>query len=185
MIKDVLDQTREEMEKAVESLQNELASLRTGRASTALVEKLTVECYGAKSTLQQVAVISVPEPQLIVIRPFDPGTLADISRGIMQSDLGITPNNDGKLIRLQIPALTEDRRKELAKNVSSRTEDGKVSIRNHRRDSLELLRELEKDKDISEDEFYTGRDELQKITDQFIEKIDELGKAKADEVMSL
>lgn len=185
MIKDVLDQAREEMERSVEALRNDLASLRTGRASTALVDKLMVECYGAKSTLQQVAVISVPEPQLIVIRPFDPGTLADIERGIMQSDLGITPNNDGKLIRLQIPALTEERRKDLAKNVSSRTEDAKVSVRNHRRDSLELLRELEKDKDISEDEFYTGRDELQKITDQYIEQVEEIGKAKADEVMSI
>ena len=185
MIQDVLDGAKEEMEKSIKALKDDLAGISTGRASTALVDKIPVECYGETSNLQQVAVISVPEPQLIVVRPFDPGTIKDIERGLMQSDLGITPSNDGKLIRLPIPALTEERRKELTKNVGKRMEDGKVSVRNHRRDSLELLRALEKDKDISEDEFHQGRDDLQKLTDEYVQQVDTIGKAKSEELMSI
>jgi ribosome recycling factor len=185
MIDEVLEQVQEDMDKAIEALRNDLASIRTGRASTSLVDKLTIEIYGSPMTLQQLAVISVPEPQMIIVRPFDPSTIKDIERGILQSNLGITPNNDGKLIRLVIPPLTEERRKDLAKQVHSRVEEGKVSVRNHRRDGLELLRELEKDKEISEDDFYRGRDELQKLTDEFVEKSDEIGKAKEEEIMSI
>lgn len=185
MINEVLDETRVEMDKAVEALRNDLAAIRTGRASTALVEKLPVSYYGTPTPLQQLAAISVPEPQLIVIRPFDPAAIKDIERGILKSNIGITPNNDGKIIRLAIPPLTEERRKELAKTVHTRVEGGRVSIRNHRRDGLEYLRELQKEKEISEDEFYTGRDDLQKLTDEFITKIDKIGKAKEEEIMSI
>ncbi|NIP27901.1 MAG: ribosome recycling factor, partial [Phycisphaerae bacterium] len=146
MINEVLGQAREEMEKAIDSLHHDLASIRTGRASTTLVEKIPISYYGTPTPLQQMAVISVPEAQLIVIRPFDPTAIKEIEKGILQSDLGITPNNDGKVIRLAIPPLTEERRKALAKNVQSRIEDGRVSIRNHRRDALEDFRELEKEK---------------------------------------
>ena len=184
-IKEALDQTRLDMEKSLESLRHDLASIRTGRASTALVDKLPIESYGTTMALQQMAVISIPEPQLIVIRPFDPSSLKDIERGIMQANLGITPNNDGKIIRLAIPALTEERRRELAKSVGTRIEDGKVSVRNQRRDGLEYLRELEKEKMISEDMFYQGRDELQKLTDEFIAKIDQAGQEKETEIMSI
>ena len=184
-IDEVLDQARGDMKKSVEALQGDLNAVRTGRASTALVEKLPIEYYGSPTPLQQMAVISVPEPQLIMIRPFDPSAIKDIERGIMQSDLGITPNNDGKVIRLQIPPLTEERRKSLAKSVSQRVEDGKVSVRNHRRENLDYLRELEKEKEISEDDFYWGRDELQKITDEFVQQADAIGKAKAEEIMSI
>jgi ribosome recycling factor len=185
MINEVLGQAREEMEKAIDALHHDLASIRTGRASTALVEKIPISYYGTPTPLQQMAVISVPEAQLIVIRPFDPTAIKDIEKGILQSDLGITPNNDGKVIRLAIPPLTEERRKALAKNVHARIEDGRVSIRNHRRDALEDLRELEKEKLISEDDFYRGRDELQELTDEFIKKAEEIGKAKEEEIMSI
>jgi ribosome recycling factor len=185
MINEVLGQAREEMEKAIEALRHDLASIRTGRASTALVEKIPISYYGTPTPLQQMAVISVPEAQLIVIRPFDPTAIKDIEKGLLQSDLGITPNNDGKVIRLAIPPLTEERRKSLAKNVQARIEDGRVSIRNHRRDALADLRELEKEKMISEDDFYRGRDELQELTDEFIKKAEEIGKAKEEEIMSI
>ena len=185
MIKEVLSQAREGMDKSLEALRNDLASIRTGRASTGLVEKLMVNYYGTPTPLQQLAVISVPEAQLIVIRPFDPGSLKDVERGIMQSDLGIMPNNDGKVIRLQIPPLTEERRRDLAKTVHSRIEECRVSVRNQRRDALEYLRDLEKEKMISEDDFYTGRDEVQKLTDDYVEKAGEIGAAKEQEIMSI
>jgi len=185
VLNEVLEQTREEMNKSIESLRHDLASIRTGRASTALVEKIPVSCYGTPTPLQQAAVISVPEAQLIVIRPFDPSTLKEIERGILQSDLGITPNNDGKIIRLQIPPLTAERRKSLAKSVHTRVEEGRVAIRNHRRDALADLREFEKEKLISEDDFYRGRDELQELTDEFIRKAEEIGKGKEEEIRSI
>jgi ribosome recycling factor len=185
MIKEVLSQAREGMDKSLESLRNDLAAIRTGRASTGLVEKLMVTYYGTPTPLQQLAVISVPEAQLIVIRPFDPGSIKDVERGIMQSDLGIMPNNDGKVIRLQIPPLTEERRRDLAKTVHSRVEECRVSVRNQRRDALEYLRDLEKEKMISEDDFYTGRDEVQKLTDDYVEKAGGIGAAKEQEIMSI
>ncbi|MEM7028637.1 MAG: ribosome recycling factor [Chloroflexota bacterium] len=185
MIDMVLDTAKDDMERSVEALQNDLATISTGRASTGLVDKIQVECYGQTSNLQQVAVISVPEPQMIVVRPFDPGTITDIERSLMKSDLGITPSNDGKIIRLPIPPLTEDRRKELTKQVSKRMEDGKVSVRQQRRNGMDDLKQLEKDKDISEDEYHEGSDKLQKLTDEYIEKVTAIGKAKSDELMSI
>ncbi len=185
MIKEVLNSAKAAMEKTAEALSAELGSIRTGRASTTLVEKIRVDYYGTPTPMQQLALISVPEAQLITIRPFDPGAIRDIERALLQSDLGITPNNDGKLIRLQIPPLTEERRKELAKQVHARVEDARVSVRNHRREALEDLRELEKEKMISEDDFYGAKDDLQKLTDEYVKKMGELGKAKEDEIMSI
>lgn len=185
MIKEVLNEAKAAMEKSTEVLNNELGRIRTGRASTSLVEKLRVDYYGTPTPLQQLALISVPEAQLITIRPFDPGALKDIERAILQSDLGITPNNDGKLIRLQVPALTEERRKELAKQVHARVEEARVAIRNLRRDALEDLREMEKEKMISEDDFYSAKEDLQKLTDEYVKKAGEIGQAKEAEIMSI
>jgi ribosome recycling factor len=185
MIDDVLDELRQRMEKSVEALHEDLLSIRTSRASPALVEKLPVEYYGTMTSLNQMASIAVPEPRLLVIRPWDPSALGDIERAILKSDLGLTPMNDGKLIRLNVPRLTEERRRELVKVVSKRVEEARVAIRNLRRDALKDLQDFEKEKMISEDDFYRGKDEVQKLTDEFIEKIDEMGQRKEEEVMEI
>ncbi len=185
MIKEVLNETKAEMEKSAESLSNDLGSIRTGRASSSLVDKIRVEYYGTPTPMQQLALISVPEAQLITIRPFDPGAIKDIERALLQSDLGITPNNDGKLIRLQIPPLTEERRKTLAKTVHNRVEEARISVRNHRRDALDTLKDMEKEKMISEDDYYSAKDKIQKLTDDFIAKVGEIGQTKEDEIMSI
>jgi ribosome recycling factor len=173
------------MRKSVDALQDDLMSIRTGRASPALVEKLPVEYYGTITPLNQMASIAAPEPRLLVIRPWDPSALADIERAILKSDLGLTPMNDGKLIRLSIPRLTEERRRELVKVVSKRVEEARIAIRNLRRDALQDLREFEKEKMISEDDFYRGKDEVQDLTDEFIKEIDEIGQRKETEVMEI
>lgn len=185
MIDDVLDELRQRMRKSVEVLQDDLVAIRTGRASPALVEKLPVEYYGSMTPLNQMASIAVPEPRLLVIRPWDPSALSDIERAILRSDLGLTPMNDGKLIRLNIPRLTEERRRELVKVVARRVEEARIAIRNLRRDALKDLQEFEKEKMISEDDFFRGKDEVQKLTDEFIEEIDEIGKRKEEEVMEI
>ncbi len=185
MIDEVLDDLRERMKKSAEALQDDLLSLRTGRASPALVEKLPVEYYGTMTPLNQMASIAVPEPRLLVIRPWDASVLADIERAILRSDLGLTPMNDGKLIRLSIPRLTEERRHELVKMVARRVEEARVSVRNLRRDALQDLKEFEKEKMISEDDFYRGKGEVQDLTDEFMVKIDEIGKRKEEEVMEI
>ena len=185
MINEVLEEARQEMGKAIEALHKDLSALRTGRASTALVDKLMVEYYGTPTLLQELALVSIPEAQLIAIKPYDPGAMKNIERAIMQSDLGLTPNNDGKLIRLQIPSLTEERRRELTKTASKRVEEAKVTIRNIRRSHLEDLRNFEKEKMITEDDLYSGRDEMQKLTDEYIKKIDEIGAAKEKEILEI
>lgn len=185
MIDEVLAEARQGMDKAIDALHNDLAALRTGRASTALVDKLLVEYYGTPTPLRELALISIPEPQLIAIKPYDPGAMKNIERAIMQSDLGLTPNNDGKLIRLQIPTLTEERRRELTKTASRRVEEAKVSVRNTRRNALEDLRTFEKEKMITEDDLYLGRDRLQELTDEYIKKIDEIGAAKEKEILEI
>ncbi len=185
MVNDLISETTTAMKKAVEALQSDLAAMRTGRASTALVDKLLIEYYGTPTQLKELALISVPEPQLISIRPFDPGAMKNIERAIMQSDLGLNPNNDGKIIRLQIPALTEQRRKDLTKTVSKRVEDAKISLRHTRRNGLEDLKNFEKEKMLSEDEMYKGKDQVQKLTDQFIKKADEIGEAKEKEILEV
>jgi ribosome recycling factor len=185
MIKEVLVETEDRMKKSIESLQMDLKGIRTGRASPALVERLRVEYYGTPTNLIELASISAPEPQLLAIRPWDANSIKDIERAILQSDLGLTPTNDGKLIRLSIPPLTEERRRELTKVVAKRVEDARVAVRNCRRDGLNDLRELEKEKIVSEDEFYTGKDNLQELTDKYIETVDEIGQAKEQEIMEI
>jgi len=185
MINDALAEARQGMDKAIQALHGDLAALRTGRASTALVDKLMVDYYGTPTALLELALISVPEPQLIAIKPYDPGAMKNIERAIMQSDLGLTPNNDGKIIRLQIPSLTEERRRSLTKTASKRIEEAKVSVRNIRRAALDDIRAFEKEKLITEDDLYLGRDELQKLTDEYIEKIDNIGEAKEKEILEI
>ncbi len=185
MIDEVLAEVQQRMDKSVEVLQEDLLGIRTGRASPALVEKLPVEYYGTLTPLNQVAGIAVPEPRLLVIRPWDPAALPAIERAILKSDLGLTPINDGKLIRLNIPRLTEERRRELVKLVAKRVEEARVAIRNLRRDALKDLQEFEKEKMISEDDFFHGKEEVQKLTDEFIARIDEIGRRKEEEVMEI
>jgi ribosome recycling factor len=182
MIDDLLKEIEARMKKAEEVLQGDLATIRTGRASPALVEKLRVNYYGTPTPLNQLAAISVPEPRLMIIRPYDPTSLSEIEKAILKSDLGLTPLNDGKVIRLPIPRLTEERRQELVRVVGRRVEEARVAIRNCRRDGLQDLREMEKEKLISEDEHYRAREDMQKLTDKYVEQIDEVGRAKEAEI---
>ena len=183
MIKDMLAETSARMAKAASSLESDLRTIRTGRASPALLERVTVEYYGMKTPLNQLAVISAPEPQLLTIRPFDPGSMQGIERGILMSELGLTPSNDGRIIRLPIPPLTEERRQQLARMVRQRLEEGKVALRNIRRESLDDLRQFESEKLVSEDEFYDGKQGLQDLTDQFSAQMDEIGTRKQHEIL--
>ena len=183
MLKEALSEAETRMSGAVRALEQDLAAIRTGRASPALVERLMVEYYGSPTPLMQLATISAPEPRLLTIRPFDASTLKSIERAIQASDLGLTPNNDGKIIRLNIPPLTEDRRHELVRLVRSRIEDARVSVRNVRRDVLKDLREFEREKIISEDELHRGEDRLQDITDGHIENLNDVGSRKEKEIL--
>lgn len=185
MIKELLKDAESRMQGAINSLEDDLNAVRTGRANPALVEKLDVEYYGAPTALNQLATISVPEPRQLLIRPFDPSTIKDIEKAIIASDLGLTPGNDGKVIRLNLPILTEERRKSLSKVVHNRVEDARIACRNVRRDVMKDLKELEKEKEISEDELKRGEEDLQKVTDRFIEEIDGIGKKKTDEIMEV
>jgi ribosome recycling factor len=185
MIKDALTEAEDRMKGAITALTNDLAGIRTGRASPALVERLDVQYYGTPTPLQQLATISAPEPRLLTIKPFDPASLKDIERAILASDLGLTPNNDGKLIRLNIPALNEERRKQLTKVVGHRLEEARVAVRNIRRAVHDDLREFEKEKLISEDDLERGENDLQKLTDKYVDKIDELGQRKDAEIMEI
>ncbi|MGB6421416.1 MAG: ribosome recycling factor, partial [Anaerolineales bacterium] len=170
MLKDVYKEANTRMDGAIQALEEDLAGIRTGRAHPGLVERLNVEYYGVPTPLIQLASISVPEPRSLLIRPFDESSLKAIERGILISDLGLTPNNDGRSIRLNLPPLTEERRRELVKLVNNRIEDARIAVRNVRRDSIKDLREFEDEKMISEDDLKRGEDELQKITDDKIDK---------------
>jgi ribosome recycling factor len=185
MVQDALADSEVRMKGAVRSLEDDLAAIRTGRASPALVERLAVEYYGNPTPLNQLATISAPEPRLLTIRPFDPASLKDIERAIQTSDLGLTPNNDGKIIRLNIPPLTEERRHELVKLVRNRAEEARIAVRNVRRDVLNDMREFEREKLISEDDLKRGEDDLQKVTDRYIEQINSLGERKETEVLEV
>ena len=185
MIKDILNDAETRMRGALSVLHDDLAGIRTGRASPALVERLQVEYYGTPTPLQQLASISVPEPRSLMIKPFDASTLKAIEKAILASDLGLTPNTDGKVIHLNLPSLTEDRRRDLAKQVHTRLEEARVAIRNIRRDSHNDMREFEKEKLISEDDLKNGEEDLQKLTDKFIEEVGELGKKKEAEIMEV
>jgi len=185
MIKDTLREAAERMQAALNALEEDLSGIRTGRASPALVERLTVDYYGTYTPMIQLASISVPEPRQLLIRPFDPGSLKDLEKAIMASDLGLTPNSDGKVIRLTIPQLTEERRKELVKIVRNRMEETRVKIRNVRRDLIRDLREFEKEGLISEDEQERGEKELQELTDKMNDKVEEIGDRKENEIMEV
>ena len=185
MIKDVTNECKGRMEKAIEALQSDLRAIRTGRASPALLEKLQVEYYGTPTPLNQLAGVSVPEPRMLMIRPYDKNTIAAIERAIQKSDLGLTPSNDGQIVRLMIPQLTEERRKDLSKQVGRRVEEARVAARNIRRDANDRLTKMEKDKEISEDDLRDAQKEVQKLTDDFIKQIDEIGKAKEAEIMEV
>ena len=185
MVKEALADAEERMKGAITALEQNLATIRTGRASPALVERLMVEYYGTPTPLQQLATLSAPEPRLLTIKPFDPSSLKDIERGILASDLGLTPSNDGKLIRLNIPPLTEERRKELIKVVHHRLEEARVAVRNIRRAAHDDLREFEKEKVISEDDLKRGETDLQKLTDKYVEKVDEHGQRKEAEIKEI
>ena len=171
------------MRKAVDVLEADLRAIRTGRASPALLERVMVEYYGTPTPLNQLAVIAAPEPQLLTVRPYDPGSLGDIERAILKSELGLTPSNDGRIIRLSIPRLTEERRRDLAKLVRQRVEEGKVALRNVRREALDDLREFEKEKLVPEDEFYRGKDDLQDLTDHYTKQMDEVSTRKQQEIL--
>ena len=183
MIKELIREAENRMRKTVEVLEADLRTIRTGRASPALLERVMVEYYGTPTPLNQLAVIAAPEPQLLTIRPYDPGSLGDIERAILKSELGLTPANDGRIIRLPIPRLTEERRQELARLVRQRVEEGKVALRNIRREVLDDLREFEKEKLVSEDDFYRGKDDVQDLTNRFTEKMDEISARKQREVV--
>ncbi|MFM8323176.1 MAG: ribosome recycling factor [Chloroflexota bacterium] len=185
MLKDVYHEAESRMKGAIQSLEEDLSGIRTGRAHPALIEKLPIEYYGMPTPLVQLATISVPEPRSLLIRPFDASTLKVIERSILASDLGLTPNNDGKQIRLNLPPLTEDRRRDLVKMVHHRVEEARVSCRNVRRDMIKDLREYEEEKLISEDELKKGEEELQKITDRFIVDLTAIGDRKEKEIMEV
>jgi ribosome recycling factor len=185
MIEDALAEAESRMTGAARSLEEDLSGIRTGRASPALVERLPVEYYGTPTPLMQLATISAPEPRLLTIRPFDPASLKDIERAILASDLSLTPNNDGKMIRLNIPALTEERRHELVRLVRARAEEAKVAVRNVRRDVHNDLREFEREKLISEDDLARGEERLQKLTDHQIEKVTAVGQKKEAEILEV
>ena len=185
MIKDLLKDAEHRMRGAIKTLNDDLASIRTGRANPALVERLQVNYYDSPTPLNQLASISVPEPRSLMIKPFDAGVLRDIEKAIQASDLGLTPNSDGKVIHLNLPPLTEERRRDLVKLVHTRLEDARVVIRNIRRDSHNDMREFEKEKLISEDDLKGGEEDLQKLTDKLIDDVADLGRKKEAEILEV
>jgi ribosome recycling factor len=185
MIEDVIAKTKTRMEKANEALQKDLNGLRTGRASPALVEHVRVDYYGVPTPIEQLATVSAPEARLLVVQPWDKTALAAVEKGILRSDLGLNPVNDGNVIRLSIPPLSEERRKEMVKLVRKRVEEGKVELRNHRRDAMEELKGLEKNKDISQDDQKRASTQLQKLTDESVAEADKIGKNKETELLEV
>ncbi|MCP4421475.1 MAG: ribosome recycling factor [Chloroflexi bacterium] len=185
MIRELLQDAKSRMDGAITSLIGDVAGYRTGRASPQLVEKLEVEMYGQVMHLIQLAVISVPEPRQLAIRPYDASSISAVERAIMKSNLGIMPNNDGKIIRLNMPRLTEERRRDLTKLLGHRIEDAKVAVRNVRRDVLNDLREFKNESMVTEDDFYRGQDDLQELTDKYVKEIDTLGSRKEEEIMEV
>ena len=183
MIDEIYQETKENMGKTVEALKRELQRIRTGRASLSVLDGIKVDYYGTSTPLNQMATLAVPESRLITIQPWDASVIKDIEKAILKSDLGLTPSNDGKILRISIPPLTEERRKELVKVVHKMSEDHKVTVRNIRRDSNDLLKSLKKDGDISEDEAFRSQDEVQKITDEHTKLIDECYSEKEKEIL--
>ncbi len=185
MISELMQDAEGRMRGSLTALEADLQSYRTGRASPHLLDRLEVEVYGTMVPLNQMATISVPEPQQLAIRPYDQNSVQAVERAILKSDLGLMPNSDGKIIRLNIPRLTEERRRDLTKLVGKRVEEAKVAVRNVRRDVLNDLRELLDEKLISENQFYLSQDDLQELTDVYTERVDDLGKKKEAEIMEI
>jgi ribosome recycling factor len=185
MIKELVLDAEKRMKSTIQSLEDDLAGVRTGRASPALIERMSIEYYGSPVPLIQLATISVPEPRQLMIKPFDPASIKDIEKSILASDLGLTPMNDGKVIRLHLPPLNEERRRDLMKSVHNRLEESRVAVRNIRRDSNKDLRDFEEEKMISKDDLERGEEDVQKLTDKYIEEIAEVGKKKEVEVMEV
>ncbi|MEZ5099475.1 MAG: ribosome recycling factor [Thermoleophilia bacterium] len=185
MIQELLEDAIRRMDKSVEATVHEFNTVRTGRASAALLDRVSVDYYGQRTPVKQLATINVPEPRLLTIQPFDPSSLKAIERAILESDLGLNPSNDGKVIRLPIPALTEERRKELVKVVRQLGEEGKVAIRNIRRDVMHDLKELVRDGEVGDDEERRAEERAQKLTDEHVHRIDELLKKKEEEIMEV
>ena len=185
MVQEQLQDASTRMEKAVDSLRHELGTVRTGRASPGLVEHLRVDYYGSPTPLNQLAIVSTPDARLIVIQPYDRGAMGAIEKSILKSDLGLTPANDGTVIRLSIPPLTEDRRRELAKHVRKRVEEARVAVRNVRRDCHDHIRKLEHDHTISQDDLHRSETELQKLTDDQVKEIDKVGEAKEKDLLTV
>lgn len=181
----VLKDGEKKMQKALEKLSKDFNKLRTGRASTSLVEDIVIDYYNTPTPLKQLASISIPDSRTIAIQPWDRNAMSDIEKGIMKSDLGLTPINDGKMIRINIPPLTEERRRELVKVAKKYTEDAKVAIRNIRRECNEALKKMKNNKEITEDDMFRGQDEVQKLTDKYIEKADKLFEEKEKEIMEI
>src|SRR6476661_9090960 len=182
-IDDLIQDAQRRMDKSVEAAQTEFSTLRTGRASPALLDRIQIDYYGQQTPLKQLATINAPEPRLVTVQPFDPSSLQAIERAIQESDLGLTPSNDGKVIRLPIPQLTEERRKELVKVVRSMAEEGKVAVRNVRRDAIKHLEDLVKNREVGDDEERSAEGRVQKLTDEHTSRIDELLKRKEAEIM--
>lgn len=183
MIDDIFQETSEKMGKAIESLKREMQKVRTGRASLNLFDGVKVDYYGTLTPLNQMASLAIPESRLITIQPWDATAIKEIEKAILKANLGLTPTNDGKLVRVSIPPLTEQRRKEIAKQIHKTCEDHKVGIRNIRRDSNELFKELKKDGEIAEDDMFKAQDRVQKMTDEFVKKIDAIDKEKEKEIL--
>ena len=185
MAVDLLGDAERRMQKAVDALKQDLAAIRTGRASSALVERIMVDYYGTPTPINQVATISVPEARMVVIQPWDRKMLTDIEKAIQKSDLGINPNSDGQVIRLNIPPMSEERRRDMAKTLHKKLDEHKVAVRNIRRDVQDKLRDREKKKEIPEDELKRNADKLQKLTDRYIDEMDKVGKSKEQEIMEV
>ncbi len=185
MRKETLAAIKNKMDQTMDHVRHEFSTIRTGRASTALLDGISVDYYGTATPLNQIANISVPDSKLLLVTPYDKGGLANIEKALLKSDLGLTPNNDGKVIRIPIPELTEERRKDLVKVIRRLAEDSRVSLRNTRREANDKVKKAEKDGEVPEDESHGIRDEVQKVTDSYVKKIDELLKAKEEEVMEI
>jgi ribosome recycling factor len=181
----IIDDCKHEMEQTVAAFKKELARLRTSRASTALLEGIVVDYYGARTPLNQLASLTAPEARLLIIQPFDRTALSDIERAIFQSDLGLTPVNDGKIIRIPIPELTEQRRKDLVKHVKKTAEEFRVSVRAHRHDALDMLKELHKEKELTDDDLKKSHERVEQLTKEHVEKVDKIFKAKEEEIMAV
>jgi len=185
MYKEFLKDAERRMDKAIQALDQDLRTLRTGRATPALLERIKIDYYGVPTPLTQVASVTVPEARMLLIKPWDPGTLSLIERAIQESDLGLNPNNDGQVIRLVLPPLTEERRRELVKAVHQRVEEARIAIRNIRRDVLHDVEQLKKEGDISEDDFFRAKDEIQELTNKKIKEAEKIGQAKEEEIMEV